>query len=83
VGIPEERIFLLPVPGESEAEEKAPYPTIDDLVAEGNALPELPPLQWTSGQGKRQVAYLCYSSGTSGLPVRQICSTLIHLKHGS
>ncbi|KAH8659630.1 hypothetical protein BGZ61DRAFT_465245 [Ilyonectria robusta] len=63
-GIPHERIFILPMPGDK----KVPFKTIDDLVDEGKALPELPPLNWTPGQGARQVAYLCYSSGTSGLP---------------
>ncbi|KAJ4259697.1 hypothetical protein NW762_007628 [Fusarium torreyae] len=65
VGLPEERIFLLPVPG---FESKAPFKTIDDLIAEGKDAPELQPLNWIKGQGARQVAYLCYSSGTSGLP---------------
>ncbi|TAQ86621.1 hypothetical protein B7494_g5056 [Chlorociboria aeruginascens] len=30
--------------------------------------PELEALKWEKGQGARQTAYLCYSSGTSGLP---------------
>ncbi|KAM0413600.1 hypothetical protein ACHAPT_013624 [Fusarium lateritium] len=64
-GIPQDRIFLLPVPG---FEAKAPFKTIDDLIAEGRDAPELKPLNWVKGQGARQVAYLCYSSGTSGLP---------------
>ncbi|KFA69821.1 hypothetical protein S40285_02448 [Stachybotrys chlorohalonatus IBT 40285] len=65
VGIPEERIFLLPLPG---VESDAAYKTVDDLVVEGQALPELAPLRWAKGQGARQTAFLCYSSGTSGLP---------------
>ncbi|KAF4968303.1 hypothetical protein FSARC_4248 [Fusarium sarcochroum] len=65
VGLSEERIFLLPVPG---FESKAPFKTIDDLIAEGQDAPELKPLNWIKGQGARQVAYLSYSSGTSGLP---------------
>ncbi|KAI0425277.1 hypothetical protein F5Y09DRAFT_109794 [Xylaria sp. FL1042] len=63
--IPEDRIFLLDIPGQ------APDPrfkTIDDLITEGRSLPSLEPLRWTKGQGERQAAYLCYSSGTSGLP---------------
>lgn len=68
-GIPEENVYLLPVPGAAAAEKKAPYLTIDDLVAEGQSLPEVEALQWIKGQAVRQVAYLCYSSGTSGLPV--------------
>ncbi|CCT69828.1 probable phenylacetyl-CoA ligase [Fusarium fujikuroi] len=65
VGIPEDRVFLLPVPG---FESKSPFKSIDDLIAEGKDAPELQPLNWIKGQGLRQVAYLCYSSGTSGLP---------------
>ncbi|KND92583.1 putative 4-coumarate--CoA ligase 1 [Tolypocladium ophioglossoides CBS 100239] len=64
-GIPEDRVFLLPVP---TAASDAPFLTIDDLIAEGRGLPPLAPLKWSKGQGARQTAYLCYSSGTSGLP---------------
>ncbi|KAJ0166487.1 4-coumarate--CoA ligase-like 2 [Colletotrichum tanaceti] len=65
VGLPDNRIFLLPVPGASK---KTSYVSLDSLIQEGNSLPELEPLKWVKGQGARQVAYLCYSSGTSGLP---------------
>ncbi|KYK59858.1 AMP-binding enzyme [Drechmeria coniospora] len=64
-GIPRDRIFLLPVP---EVPNKGSFVTVDDLVAEGRHLPRVAPLHWTKGQGARQPAYLCYSSGTSGLP---------------
>ncbi|KAJ2990375.1 hypothetical protein NUW58_g2983 [Xylaria curta] len=63
--IPDDKIFLLDVPGQSGDPR---FKTIDDLIAEGRSLPELEPLKWTKGQGARQAAYLCYSSGTSGLP---------------
>ena len=36
----------------------------------GGKLPGLAPLSFGKGQGARQAAFLCYSSGTSGLPVR-------------
>lgn len=65
VGIPKEHIFLLPLP-ETPSEES--FKTIEDLIEEGKILPPLELAAWTPGQGKRQVAYLCYSSGTSGLP---------------
>ncbi|KAI1114196.1 hypothetical protein F5Y14DRAFT_451375 [Nemania sp. NC0429] len=64
-GIPDERVFLLDVPGQVPDPR---FKTLDDLIAEGRSLPELEALRWTKGQGARQVAYLCYSSGTSGLP---------------
>jgi acyl-CoA synthetase (AMP-forming)/AMP-acid ligase II len=66
-GIPEDRIFLLEVPG-FEASSK--FTTVDQLIEEGKKLPAPEPLKWVTGQGGRQTAFLCYSSGTSGLPVR-------------
>lgn len=68
VGIPEESIIILPMPGKGN-DKKAPFANLDELVEEGKQLAALPPLKWIKGQGARQVAYLCYSSGTSGLPV--------------
>ncbi|KAI1278960.1 hypothetical protein F5Y07DRAFT_397463 [Xylaria sp. FL0933] len=64
-GIPEDKIFLLDIPGQARDQR---FKTIDDLITEGRSLPSLEPLRWTKGQGARQPAYLCYSSGTSGLP---------------
>ncbi|KAL7967293.1 hypothetical protein HDV63DRAFT_150062 [Trichoderma sp. SZMC 28014] len=65
VGIPRDRIFIVPISGDDNPPS---YVTTDDLVAEGKKLPPLKPLQWIKGQGARQAAYLCYSSGTSGMP---------------
>lgn len=64
--IPDDKVFIMQLPGESKS---VPFKSLDDLINEGRSLPELEPLIWTKGQGARQVAYLCYSSGTSGLPV--------------
>ncbi|KAH8663346.1 AMP-binding enzyme [Ilyonectria robusta] len=64
-GIPRDNIFILPMP---KAGTMLPYKTVDDLINAGRGLPKLPPLKWSQGQGSRQVAFLCYSSGTSGLP---------------
>lgn len=69
VGIPRDRIFIVPISG---VDNPASYVTIEDLVAEGKKLPPLNPLQWIKGQGARQAAYLCYSSGTSGMPVSRM-----------
>lgn len=74
--IPDERIFLLDVPGQVPDPR---FKTIDDLITEGRSLPELEPLKWIKGQGARQVAYLCYSSGTSGLPVSRTQLLTAHL----
>lgn len=69
-GLPDDKIFVLEVPG---FDKKTPYATVDELIAEGKGLPELEPLRWVKGQGARQPAYLCYSSGTSGHPVSPPC----------
>ncbi|KAM5347280.1 hypothetical protein ACJ41O_010285 [Fusarium nematophilum] len=64
-GIPEKNIFILPM---ADVSSPPNFRTIDNLVSEGKPLPPVPVSKWTRGQGARQVAYLCYSSGTSGLP---------------
>jgi len=68
VGIPNNRIYILEMPEAFSGGKKVPFKTIGQLIAEGKKLPELEPLKWEKGQGKKQTAYLCYSSGTSGLP---------------
>jgi acyl-CoA synthetase (AMP-forming)/AMP-acid ligase II len=57
------------MPKEFSGEKKVPFRTVGDLIALGKKQPKLEALKWEKGQGKRQTAYLCYSSGTSGLPV--------------
>ncbi|KAL5585819.1 hypothetical protein FOVSG1_013511 [Fusarium oxysporum f. sp. vasinfectum] len=63
--IPRNRIFILDMEGDSP---DSPFTAISALIEEGAGLPQLVPLQWVKGQGTRQVAYICFSSGTSGLP---------------
>lgn len=67
-GIPTDKIFIFTLPG---AEEHVPFVTVEELIRDGQTQPILEPLRWTKGQGARQPAFLCYSSGTSGFPVRQ------------
>lgn len=70
-GIPENHIYLFSVPeevgGGKEFLEK--HKTLDQLINDGQTLPKLDSLKWQKGQGTRQTAFICYSSGTSGLPV--------------
>ncbi|KAL8762842.1 MAG: hypothetical protein Q9184_001228 [Pyrenodesmia sp. 2 TL-2023] len=68
--IPKSRVYLFQVPKELTGGQEPPkeFKTVDDLIREGSSLPELEPLRWEKGQGARQTAFLCYSSGTSGLP---------------
>lgn len=64
--ISKDRVFVLRVAGEVNPPN---ITSVDDLIVEGKRLPLLEQQTWKTGQGKRQTAYLCYSSGTSGLPV--------------
>jgi acyl-CoA synthetase (AMP-forming)/AMP-acid ligase II len=75
--IPNDRIFILEVPAMTK---KVPFTTVDGLITQGESLEEVEPLNWVKGQGSRQPAYLCYSSGTSGLPVG--CLYLLSFVYG-
>ncbi|KAG7061977.1 4-coumarate-CoA ligase [Colletotrichum scovillei] len=66
-GIPECYIYLCDMPGQQEAR-FGQYKTVAELTLQGQTLPRLEPIKWNRGQGQRQTAFLCYSSGTSGLP---------------
>lgn len=74
VGIPDARIYLLETPDLLASRQSGEgYKTVDDLIKEGQSLPLLEQLQWSQGEGARRTAFLCYSSGTSGLPVSWVC----------
>ncbi|PGH32859.1 ribosome assembly protein SQT1 [[Emmonsia] crescens] len=69
-GIPKSRIYLLDLPSEFPGGGKSPdgFKTVEQLIKEGRSLPKLEKLNWQPGQGAKQTAFLCYSSGTSGFP---------------
>ncbi|KAM0267509.1 hypothetical protein ACHAPA_005797 [Fusarium lateritium] len=67
VGISEENVFLFDIP-HTEPSSKYAHASVEDLINEGSKLDNLDQLEWTEGQGARQTAFLCFSSGTSGLP---------------
>ena len=70
-GIPRNRVYLLSVPKEFTGDTVIPkeFKTVESLIQAGGNLPQLEELQWEKGQGAKQTAFLCYSSGTLGLPV--------------
>ncbi|EMD85583.1 hypothetical protein COCC4DRAFT_151733 [Bipolaris maydis ATCC 48331] len=68
VGIPRRHIFLLEVAADQPNHGSIYFRTASKLAAEGQSLPPLEPIGWSPGQAKTQVAFLCYSSGTSGTP---------------
>lgn len=70
-GIPKKRIYICELPEQAQGGLKADdeFKTLGQLINDGSSLPALEPIKWGAGQGARQTAFLCYSSGTSGLPV--------------
>ena len=77
VGIPNKHVYILEMPKEITGGKSVPFRSVDDLIVKGQKLEKLESLKWTKGQGARQTAFLCYSSGTSGLPV---CITRLWLQ---
>jgi len=76
-GIPNGNIYLCELPYNVDGdrqENHSGHKTLGQLIEQGAYLPELEPLKWKKGQGARQTAFLCYSSGTSGLSVRRVTS---------
>ncbi|KAF1999060.1 acetyl-CoA synthetase-like protein [Amniculicola lignicola CBS 123094] len=69
-GIPDNRIYLLEVPEQFAGGQRPPsgMKTVDGLIREGQEEPRLEALNWAPGDGAKKTAFLCYSSGTSGLP---------------
>ncbi|KAJ5958685.1 phenylacetyl-CoA ligase pclA-Penicillium chrysogenum [Penicillium vulpinum] len=69
-GLPKNRIYLLDVPDQilGGAKPPAEYKPVSELIAAGKSLPPVDELRWSAGEGARRAAFLCYSSGTSGMP---------------
>lgn len=70
-GIPRNRVYILDVPKELTGGGNPPreFKTLDKLIKEGSVMRRLETTKWENGDGARKTAFLCYSSGTSGLPV--------------
>ncbi|KAF2158378.1 hypothetical protein M409DRAFT_31103 [Zasmidium cellare ATCC 36951] len=69
-GIDAANIFVidLPVRFTGDISSDSGFSTLEELVHDGELRSTLPSLRWDVDQGQRQTAFLCYSSGTSGLP---------------
>ncbi|KAJ5461804.1 Acyl-CoA ligase inpC [Penicillium daleae] len=69
-GLPRSKIYLIDVPEPILGGAKVPteFKSVCQLANAGQSLPALEPLKWGPGEGARRTAFLCYSSGTSGLP---------------
>ena len=72
IGLPRDRVYILELPTQATEGKRSPagFKTVDDLVEFGRGAPEVEALKWGKGKGASTTAFLCYSSGTSGLPVR-------------
>lgn len=70
-GFPKERIYLIDLPDQvlGGAKKPAGYKTVAQIEEAGKTLPKVERLNWGPGEASRRTAFLCYSSGTSGLPV--------------
>lgn len=71
LAIPSHRVFLHELPPALGGDVSNPgRKTIDQLIQAGAKLPALKPADscWSKGDGAERIAFLCYSSGTSGLP---------------
>ncbi|KAF1985343.1 acetyl-CoA synthetase-like protein [Aulographum hederae CBS 113979] len=70
VGLPKEKIFLMEIPEVAAGGLKTPkdHKLLNGFVKRGESLPRLETLSFSGGEGARRTAFLCYSSGTSGLP---------------
>lgn len=65
-------MYILEIPEKAckGATVPADVKTLDQLIEQGKNAEALPKLEFTKNQGATQTAFLCSSSGTSGLPVR-------------
>ncbi|KEF56704.1 uncharacterized protein A1O9_06893 [Exophiala aquamarina CBS 119918] len=67
-GVRQSRVFLCELPQDDTNAYPNNIRTISQLIEQGKALHPLAQVKWNPGQGARQTAFLCYSSGTSGQP---------------
>ena len=81
LNIPKEKVFILELPKEATDGKPSPkgFKTVSDIAEQGKNAPKVAPLKWDKGEGTKRVAFLCYSSGTSGLPVSAPCLRPGHL----
>jgi len=69
--IPQHNVYILPLaPSLTQGLSAPNHKTLEDFIQAGTKLPRLDASdrQWSKGEGARRAAFLCYSSGTSGLP---------------
>lgn len=70
-GLSRKNVYIIELPDTVMKGAAVPseFKTVDKLIHEGGVMELIPKVEFSEGQGARQVAFLCSSSGTSGLPV--------------
>jgi acyl-coenzyme A synthetase/AMP-(fatty) acid ligase len=70
-GLPKNKVYLIDLPEQilGGAKPPAEFKTVAQILEAGKSLPPVEELKWSAGEGARRTAFLCYSSGTSGMPV--------------
>lgn len=68
-GIPQKRIYICDM-ADDDDDRTSNFTKLSTLFHRGRLIPELEAKIWNPGQSEKQVAFMCFSSGTSGLPVR-------------
>lgn len=71
VNLPKEKVYILDLaPQVTQGMTNPGLKTFESFVQAGTKLPNLQASDrsWSAGEGARRTAFLCYSSGTSGLP---------------
>ncbi|KAJ5562418.1 phenylacetyl-CoA ligase pclA-Penicillium chrysogenum [Penicillium sp. DV-2018c] len=69
-GLPKNKVYLIDLPEQilGGAKPPAEFKTVAQILEAGKSLPPVEELKWSAGEGARRTAFLCYSSGTSGMP---------------
>ena len=68
-GISSDRIIVLESREDAGTKQKGSYPTIEGLIKEGlEGPPAFVERKLEEGEGTKKIAYLCFSSGTTGKP---------------
>ncbi|KAI5477830.1 phospholipase A-2-activating protein [Pseudohyphozyma bogoriensis] len=66
--LPQSIIVLICPPGPTSPKEAANFKTLDDLIAESKGKDLAPIVRLKKGEARKKLAFLSFSSGTTGLP---------------
>lgn len=68
LGVPEEKVYILGIPNDAKVDE-GPR-SVESLISEGASMSPISSLAWDNDEpGNDRIAFLCPTSGTSGMQV--------------